>query len=139
MKSPKENPTQKPLKPLNNKTIVEYDKLTDPPSKLFRNIAMMMGLNVASWKSYIDDYIRKTYPDNPDSMDVVKRERSTAIGNINDTLWMSTKLSFGKMLTGLAILRAKRITISLKVEMESGKVYETEYMTDVPSTKAKSK
>lgn len=110
------------LKPLSNKTIVPEDKLTDIPSKLFRNIATQLKVQVSSWKTYMDDYLRHVYPDKPQDMDTVKKERSTAIGNINDTLWMSGKMTFGKMLTGLYILKAKKVTITLKVETKSGKV-----------------
>ena len=70
-------------------------------------------------------------------MDRVKKDRSTAIGNVNDTLWMSNKLSFGKMLTGLGILKVKKVTIILKVETESGEEYIAEDVTTIPSVKSK--
>lgn len=120
------------MKPLNNKTIIPYERLTDLPSRLFRKIAESMDITVSSWKTYIDDYIRDLHPDDPEHMDVVKKERSTTIGNVNDTLWMSTKLSFGKMVTGLKILKVRKVTVILKVETESGKEYVVEETTIIP-------
>lgn len=125
------------LKPLSNKNIVPFEKLTDPPSRLFRKIADQIDVTISSWKTYIDDYIRQVHPDDPNSMDRVKKDRSTAIGNVNDTLWMSNKLSFGKMLTGLGILKVKKVTIILKVETESGEEYIAEDVTTIPSVKSK--
>lgn len=120
------------MKPLNNKTIVPFERLTDVTSRLFRRLTTEMEITVSSWKTYIDDYIRLLHPDEPERMDGVKKERSTTIGNINDTLWMSNKLSFSKMITGLNILKVRKITITLKVETESGKEYVVEETTIPP-------
>lgn len=124
-------PNKKTIAPLGNKTIVDIKRLTDLPSRLFRNIAAQMDITVSSWKTYIDDYIRDLHPDDPTRMDAVKKERGTAIGNINDTLWMSPKLSFNKMITGFKILKIKKVTITIKVETKSGKEYVVEETTNI--------
>lgn len=124
-------PNKKSIAPLSNKTIVDTKRVTDITSRLFRRIAEQMEIDVSSWKTYIDDYIRELHPDDPSRMDAVKKERGTAIGNINDTLWMSTKLSFNKMVTGFRILKIRKMTVILKVETESGKEYVVEETTNI--------
>lgn len=102
---------------------IPYEQLTDTPSRLFRKITdQELKINVSSWKTYLDDYIRKLHPDRLDDMETVKRERSTTIGNVNDTLWQRPTLTFKKLLTGLCILKAKRVKVSLEVEFKSGKI-----------------
>lgn len=129
------------MKPLSNKTITSYDRLTDLTSRLFRRVSEEMGITIKGalqlsiWKTYIDDYIRELHPDDPERMDIVKKDRSTTIGNVNDTLWMSTKLSFGKMITGLKILRVRKVTVILKVETDAGKEYVVEETTIIPGKK----
>lgn len=125
------------MKRLSRKTIIDAKSQTDVPLRLFRALTDQMGVAFSSWKTYLDDYIRYVHPDNLDNMETVKKERSTTIGNVNEALWMSPKLSFGKMLTGLKILKVKRLTITLKVETESGKTFVVEEVTNMSSTKEK--
>lgn len=125
-------PNSKTVSPLSNKTIVPEEKLTDITSRLFRRLAVLLGADsLAIWKSYLDDYIRGLCPDDVTRMEAVKKERSTAIGNINDTFWMSTKLSFNKMITGLKILKIRKVTVTIKVETTSGKEYVVEETTKI--------
>lgn len=117
------NKVSKESTPADGKNSVDYMKLTDTPSRLFRRIAIdELKLNLATWKTYLDDYIRKLHPDKLDDMERVKRDRSTTIGNVNDTLWQRSSLTFKKLLTGLYILKANRVKITIEVEFKSGKV-----------------
>lgn len=131
------------FKTLSSRNIVTSDRCTEPPAKLFRLLAdKIIGCGENSehrlsiWKSYLDDYIRKVHPDDPKNMDTVKKDRSTTIGNINDTLWMNPRLSFNKLITGLAILKCKKVKITITVETESGNEYSVEDVTLIPSVKA---
>ena len=130
MSTPKKN------KPLNVENIVQDHQLNDLTARLFRKVfGIVTGstktTKTAIWKTYLDDYLREVHPDEPDNMDIVKRNRSTTIGNIFDTLFMSTSLSFGKMMTGLRILKVKNVTVVFKIEFTNGKKIEIEESQEV--------
>lgn len=119
----KNKPVSSVLTPENMKNAIDKDRLADTPSRLFRRIAIEeLKINLATWKTYIDDYIRKIHPDKLDDMERVKRDRSTTIGNINDTLWQRPSLTFKKLLTGLHILKATRVKVTIEAEFKSGKI-----------------
>lgn len=109
------------MKIVNGKNQIHRDNLTDITSRLFREITEKLDIETSSWKTYLDDYIRKLHPDNLDDMETVKRDRSTTIGNVNDTFWQRPTLSFKKLLTGLYILKAKKVRFTIDVEFHSGK------------------
>lgn len=100
---------------------IPKEELTDIPSKLWRAITDSIVVTEASWKTYLDDYIRNLHPDRPDKMEAIKRERSWTVGNINEALWQRPTLTFKKLLTGLFILKAVSMKVTIEVELKSGK------------------
>lgn len=100
---------------------IPKEDLTDIPSKLWRGITDSIVVTEASWKTYLDDYIRNLHPDRPDKMEAIKRERSWTVGNINEALWQRPTLTFKKLLTGLFILKAVNMKVTIEVELKSGK------------------
>lgn len=127
------------MKQINGKNQVPYQRLTDTPSRLFRRITEELNITTSSWKTYLDDYIRRLHPDRLDDMETVKRERSTTIGNVNDTLWQRPSLTFKKLLTGLCILKAKKLKVTIEVEFRSGKIVKVDEEIIMSDTSVKSK
>lgn len=103
-----------------NKNFVPYEHLTDIPSRLFRKITDVLQIGNAKWKTYLDDYLRWQHPDNSGTPADVKRARSTALGNIQSTLFCSKTLSWNKLLMGMKIARITRVKLTLEIETESG-------------------
>lgn len=103
-----------------NKNFVPYDQLTDVPSRLFRKIVDVLAINNAKWKTYLDDYLRWQHPDDSGPAAEVKRNRSTALGNLQSTLFHSKNLSWNKLLVALKICRITKIKLTLEIETESG-------------------
>lgn len=117
---------------------IPKEDLTDIPSKLWRGITDSIVVTEASWKTYLDDYIRNLHPDRPDKMEAIKRERSWTVGNINEALWQRPTLTFKKLLTGLFILKAVSMKVTIEVELKSGKkVIVTEENNFLESSAAK--
>lgn len=106
-----------------NKNFVPYDQLTDVPSRLFRKMIEVLQVNNAKWKTYIDDYLRWTHPDDSGPAAEVKRNRSTALGNLHSTLFCSKNLSWNKLLVGAKIARISKITATFTIETESGEIH----------------
>lgn len=123
------NDKKKPAQYVKNKNFVPYEQLTDTPSRAFRKILEKLDINQAKWKTYLDDYLRWTYPDDSGPADVVKRARSTALGNIQSTLFCSRTLSYNKYLMGLKILKITKVDFSVKVMTESGEEVEVNELT----------
>lgn len=103
-----------------NKNFVPYEQLTDTPSRLFRKIIEVLEINNAKWKTYLDDYLRWQHPEDSGTPAEVKRNRSTALGNLQSTLFYSKNLTWNKLLVALKICRITKIKISLEIETESG-------------------
>lgn len=103
-----------------NKNFVPYEQLTDVPSRLFRKIIEVLQINNAKWKTYLDDYLRWTHPDDSGTPAEVKRNRSTALGNLQSTLFYSKNLSWNKLLVGAKVARVSKITATFVIETESG-------------------
>lgn len=116
------------------KNDVPASKLTNALARLFRKITDdELNINPATWRSYLDDYIRKLHPDNLDDIERVKRERSTTLGNITDAIRKKESLTFKRLITGFYIIKATRVKITLDVELQSGKkvsVFEEIKFTD---------
>lgn len=104
----------------NNKNFVPYEQLTDAPSRQFRKILEALDINQAKWKTYLDEYLRLIHPDGSGPAMDVKRARSTALGNIQSTLFCSRTLSHNKFLMGLKILKIREADIVVTVTKESG-------------------
>lgn len=103
-----------------NKNFVPYEQLTDAPSRQFRKILEKLDINQAKWKTYLDEYLRLMHPDDSGPAMEVKRARSTALGNIQSTLFCSRTLSHNKFLMGLKILKVKEVDMVVTVTKESG-------------------
>lgn len=107
---------------IKNKNFVPYEQLTDAPSRQFRKILEKLDINQAKWKTYLDEYLRLMHPDDSGPAMEVKRARSTALGNIQSTLFCSRTLSHNKFLMGLKILKIKEVDMVVTVTKESGEV-----------------
>lgn len=105
---------------IKNKNFIPYEQLTDTPSRLFRKIIDVLEINNAKWKTYLDDYLRWQHPEDSGTPAEVKRNRSTALGNLQSTLFYSKNLTWNKLLVALKICRITKIKISLEIETESG-------------------
>lgn len=105
---------------IKNKNFVPMEQLTDIPSRLFRRVTEVLNINTAKWKTYMDDYLRWTHPDDGSNTAEVKRARSTALGNIQNTLFCSKTLTWNKLLLGLKIARITEVEVSFKIKTESG-------------------
>lgn len=114
------NDKKKSTQFVKNKNFVPYEQLTDTPSRLFREILIELDINMAKWKTYLDDYLRWTYPDDSGPAIEVKRARSTALGNIQSTLFCSRTLSFNKFLMALKILKISETDLNITIKTESG-------------------
>lgn len=110
---------KKPVQYVKNKNFVPYEQLTDSLARLFREILVELDINQAKWKTYLDDYLRGTYPDDSGPAMEVKRARSTALGNIQSTFFTSRTLSYNKFLLGLKILKIKEVDLNVTVTAES--------------------
>lgn len=118
------NEKKKNLQYVKNRNFVPYEQLTDTPSRLFRRILDELDINQAKWKTYLDDYLRSIHPDNSGPAMEVKRARSTALGNIQSTLFCSRTLSYNKFLMGLKILKVSETDVNITVKKESGEIKE---------------
>lgn len=116
------NEKKKNLQYVKNRNFVTYEQLTDTPSRLFRRILDELDINQAKWKTYLDDYLRSIHPDNSGPAMEVKRARSTALGNIQSTLFCSRTLSYNKFLMGLKILKVSETDVNITVKKESGEI-----------------
>lgn len=116
------NDKKKPAQYIKNKNFVPYEQLTDAPARLFREILEELDINNAKWKTYLDDYLRAMHPDDSGPAIDVKRARSTALGNIQSTLFCSRTLSFNKFLMALKILKVSEADIGITIKRESGEV-----------------
>jgi hypothetical protein len=114
------NDKKKPTHYIKNKNFVPYEQLTDAPSRQFRKILEKLDINQAKWKTYLDEYLRLMHPDDSGPAMEVKRARSTALGNIQSTLFCSRTLSHNKFLMGLKILKVKEVDMVVTVTKESG-------------------
>lgn len=103
-----------------NKNFVPTEQLTDIPSRLFRRITEVLNINQAKWRTFMDDYLRWTHPDDSGPAADVKRARSTALGNIQSTLFCSKTLTWNKLLLALKISRVTEVEVSFKIKTESG-------------------
>lgn len=112
-----------------NKNFVPYEQLTDIPSRLFRKITEKLNINQAKWKTFLDDYLRWQHPDDSAPAAEVKRARSTALGNIQSTLFCSKSLSWNKLLMGMKIARITSVKLTLEFETESGEKHVIEERT----------
>jgi hypothetical protein len=114
------NDKKKPVQYIKNKNFVPYEQLIDAPARQFRKILDALDINQAKWKTYLDDYLRSIHPDDSGPAMEVKRARSTALGNIQSTLFCSRTLSHNKFLMGLKILKIREADIIVTVTKESG-------------------
>lgn len=114
---------------IKNKNLVPYEQLTDLPSRTFRKILEELDINQAKWKTYLDDFLRWSYPDDSAPPADVKRARSTALGNIQSTLFCSRTLSYNKFLMGLRILKIRETDLTITVTTESGDIKTVEEKT----------
>lgn len=102
------------------KNYVRDKDVQDTPSRLFRSIIRAKGVDSSSWKTYLDGFLRIMIPDNPKDIEVVKKDRSTALGNLNDALWGKPTLTFNKLITGLQILKYNKVTITITAVNDDG-------------------
>lgn len=112
-----------------NKNYVPLEQLTDTPSRMFRHIMDKMGVNAAKWKSYMDEYLRWIHPDDSGTPLEVKKARGTSLGNAQSAYFCSRTLSFNKLITGLKILKLKRVTFKIECETETGEVFDVSETT----------
>lgn len=109
-----------------NRNFVPYEQLTDVPSRMYRKVIEKLGINQAKWKTYLDDYLRWLHPDDSAPANEVKRARSTALGNIQSTLFCSKTLTWNKFLTGLKIQKVSELEVVFRFKTESGEQIEIE-------------
>lgn len=102
------------------KNYVRDEDVQDTPSRLFRSIIRAKGVDASSWKTYLDGFLRIMIPDNPKDIEGVKKDRSTALGNLNDALWSKPTLTFNKLITGLQILKYNKVTITITAVNDDG-------------------
>jgi hypothetical protein len=114
------NDRKKPAQYIKNKNYVPYEQLTDTLARKFREILDKLDINQAKWKTYLDDYLRDIHPDDSGDAMEVKRARSTALGNIQSTLFCSRTLSYNKFLMGLKILKISEAEVTIVLKKESG-------------------
>lgn len=117
------NDNKKSRPVIKNKNFVPYEQLTETTSRLFRKIIEELGIDQATWKTYLDDYLRWIHPDDSGPAAEVKRARSTALGNIQNTLFCSNTLSYNKFLMGLKILKISEADINIQIKTEAGTVH----------------
>jgi len=114
------NDRKKPAQYIKNKNYVPYEQLTDTLARKFREILDKLDINQAKWKTYLDDYLRDIHPDDSGDAMEIKRARSTALGNIQSTLFCSRTLSYNKFLMGLKILKISEAEVTIVLKKESG-------------------
>lgn len=107
-----------------NKNYVPFEQLTDTPARLFRMLGNAIGLNAAMWRSLMNDHLRMIHPDDSGTPADVKKARSTSLGNAQDAYFFKHSLTFNKLLEGMKILKVRKVSITFKCELESGKEVE---------------
>lgn len=105
-----------------NKNFVPVEALTDPPSRLFRKVLTMMGMNLSTWNSYMNEYLRWIHPDGSATPAEVKKMRSTTLGNAQTAYFFSKSLSFNKLIAGFKILKYRRVKFIIEAESATGEV-----------------
>lgn len=120
----------------NNKDHVDYNMLTDMPSRCWRRALECLDMNLSHWKSLLTDYLRWLYPDSNDPKEAkeIKRNRSTTLGNINREYFNNNTLTFPKLMTGLKILKFLKIELTIKLTHKNGKVYVIQESTTFSDT-----
>lgn len=104
-----------------NKNFVPDEELTDTPSRLLRKIFRKYGMNLSIWSSLMNDYLRWAHPDKSDEPEVVKKARSTTLGNAQSAYFCSKTLSFNKLIAAMKILKFKSVTFTITGETSTGK------------------
>lgn len=115
-----------------NKNFVPYERLTDVPSRLFRNVTEALNINLAKWKTYMDDYLRWIHPDDGADPQEVKKQRSTTFSNIQSALFFSNSLTWNKLLMALKISKVVELEITFKIKTESGEEHIIKEITNLP-------
>lgn len=124
---------------IKGKEVTPESELTDTPSRLYRKIFKQLGMTIEGWATYMDDWAKKTFPDKQDDMLSVKTSRSTMIGNLTKEIWHSNSLTFNKFIQALAILKIKRIRISIQVTTDDDKQYSSSEEFIVPKPRIREK
>lgn len=100
---------------------VSKQELRDIPSKLFRKILNVLNINNDKWVSYLNEHIKWEVPEDPKGFKVTKEKRSTAASNYISTFFKKKTLTFNKLLTGLSILKIRKIKVTIEIEDRDGK------------------
>lgn len=105
-----------------NKNFVPVEALTDPPSRLFRAVLKMLGMNQSKWMSYVNEYLRWIHPDGSAPSAELKKMRSTTLGNAQSAYFFSKSLSFNKLIAGYKILKFRRVKFIIEAESPTGEI-----------------
>lgn len=119
----------------NIKKYVEDEDLRDSPARLFRKLTKKLGINLSKWNCLLRDYLLWTIPTK--DLEKAKSERSTALGNIKSTYFMSNTLTFNKFIEGLSILKLVNCEITIKVTDGEGNVTEVSETIKIRSSRDK--
>lgn len=101
------------LKLLSNRYVEDRD-LKDPPSRLFRSLMREMGLTAPELIVYINDYLK--WEVDIDDPKRANEQRTNVRGNIKTSYFNSDTMTMPKLLNGLSILKAKRVTFVMITE-----------------------
>lgn len=110
-------------------------ELRDMPSKLFRKILNSLNISMEKWVSYLNEHIKWEIPEDPKGWKVTKEKRSTASSNYMSTFFKKKTLTFNKLLTGLSILKVRKIKITIEIEDRDGEKHSVSEEYIVKSSK----
>lgn len=119
MTRPNKNITN--LSEISNKFITD-EELRDPPSRLFRQLLHKLNMTPTKWVKLLRNYLDWVITTEDSSL--AKVERTTRSGNIKDTYFQKSTLSFSKLIEGLSIVRVKKAKIIIICELEDGEIIE---------------
>lgn len=111
---------------------IEDEDLRDPPARLFRRLLKAKEINLSKWNCLLKEHLN--WEITTDNKERAKSERTTALGNIKTTYFMTPTLSFNKLLTGLSILKDAECELVIRVKGNNGEIIEVSEVIKIHSS-----
>lgn len=116
---PKKIPRHLQLRSISPKFVPDA-ALEDTPARLFRRVLNKLGMEPTKWGNYLTRYLNWVVT-NPDE-EKARLERQTRTGNIKDTYYHKSTLTFNKFLEGLSILEIEECTVDITLKDIHGNI-----------------
>lgn len=110
---------------------VEDRELRDTPARLYRALLNKLGMQPHKWGIHLRRYLE--YVVTTKDPEKAKAERITRTGNIKDTYFQKTTLTFNKLLEGISILGMEEVEIILRIKDSNGEIIEVSEVIQISS------